>query len=247
MEIDLKTETIRIIKFIQDIRKKTGLNKIVLGLSGGIDSATSLYLLNKSIPPEDIIIAHLYYFKPEKLEELIKDIPKQNIHFISIKETVDNLCDLLKISENQIRKGNIAARIRMIILYDLAKKYNGLVCGTENKSENLLGYFTRFGDWASDFEPIEHLYKTQVYKLAEYLKVPKEIIEKKPTAGLWLEQTDEEELGFIYKEADQVLYMYFEQKLSVKEIKKQGFKNGEKILETVNRNKFKHKVPYKIK
>jgi NAD+ synthase len=122
------------------------------------------------------------------------------------------------------------ARIRMIILFDLAKKNHALVCGTENRSENLLGYFTRFGDQASDLEPIGHLYKTQVYELAEYLKVPKDIIEQKPTAGLWKNQTDEKEFGFSYKEADPVLHHYFDKKMGVDRIKKLGFANAEKII-----------------
>src|SRR6266404_9567457 len=121
-------------------------------------------------------------------------IPTKNIHHISIKEPVDAVIALQHIEANEsnkVRIGNIAARMRMIVLYDLAKQYNALVCGTENKSENLLGYFTRFGDQASDIEPIEHLYKTQVYQLAAYLKIPAAVINQEPSAGLWLGQTDE--------------------------------------------------------
>src|SRR5258708_26883046 len=115
--------------------------------------------------------------------------------------------------------------MRMIILYDLAKKYKALVCGTENKSENLLGYFTRFGDQASDIEPIEHLYKTQVYQLAKYLNLPDAIITQQPSAGLWQGQTDEGQFGFTYEEADQVLFLHFEKKLVVEIIEKLGFTN----------------------
>jgi len=147
---------------------------------------------------------------------------------------------------DNVRLGNIMARVRMIILYDLAKKHNALVCGTENKSENLLGYFTRFGDQASDFEPIQHLYKTQVYQLAKFLGVPKNIVEKTPTAGLWHGQTDEEEFGFTYKEADQVLSYFYDKKLKLEEIKKMGFTNADKIINFSLRNSYKHSAPYTL-
>jgi NAD+ synthase len=134
----------------------------------------------------------------------------------------------------------------MTILYDLARKHNALVCGTENKSEKLLGYFTRFGDEASDFEPIQHLYKTQVYQLAKYLNVPKEIVDSPPTAGLWEGQTDEKDFGFSYKEADIVLYLYFEKKNSLSEIISRGFPNANKIIDRARKNAFKHHLPYTI-
>ena len=142
--------------------------------------------------------------------------------------------------------GNIMARARMIVLFDIAKKHNALVCGTENKSEHLLGYYTRFGDEASDIEPIRHLYKTQIYKLAKYLNVPQEIIEAQPSAGLWKRQTDEGQFGFSYEEGDQVLHLYYDKNLSLKELKKYGFKNTEKIISFSKMNEYKHKVPYSI-
>jgi len=260
LNIDPEKETDRIKGFIKEVLKKTDKNKVVIGLSGGIDSMTSFYLLKKTITLENIIVAHLPYFKEdEHLAPILKEISKENLHILSIKKTVLNLCHELKISparlasesfagrENQkIRIGNIAARIRMIILYDLAKKYDALVCGTENKSEHYLGYFTRFGDEASDFEPIIHLYKTQVYKLAKYLEVPSSFIKRAPTAGLWQGQTDEKELGFSYEEADLVLYSYFEKKESIEKIKSKGFKNAEEIVRRALKTKFKHEVPYLI-
>ena len=134
------------------------------------------------------------------------------------------------------------ARVRMIILYDLAKRHNCLVCGTENKSELYLGYFTRFGDEASDFEPIQQLYKTQVYQLAEYLNVPKEIINQIPTAGLWENQTDEKDFGFSYKEADRVLDLYLKNKKILK-----TFPNSKEIIARIEKNSFKHNLPYLVK
>src|SRR6185437_16551779 len=133
--------------------------------------------------------------------------------------------------ENKIRIGNIAARMRMIILFDLAKKHKALVCGTENKSENLLGYFTRFGDQASDIEPIEHLYKTQIIQLAKHLGLPEDVITQAPSAGLWKGQTDEGQFGFTYEEADIVLYLFLEKNVSIGEIEKRGYLHAKKIIE----------------
>lgn len=125
------------------------------------------------------------------------------------------------------------------------KKIKGLVVGTENKSEYHLAYFTRFGDEASDIEPIQHLYKTQIYELAKHLGVPEQVLNAKPTAGLWEGQSDEKEFGFTYKEADQVMYLHFDKKQSREEIKKQ-FPNAEKIISWCEKNDFKHHVPYTI-
>lgn len=251
LKINSKKEADRIVSFIRNTFQKQGIEKAVIGISGGIDSATSLYLLKDSIPLENIQVVTLPYFdnQLEDIAELTASIylPKENFKTIPIKSMVDPIMNALKISEfDLVRKGNIMARVRMITLFDLAKKMGGLVCGTENRSESLLGYFTRFGDEASDIEPIRHLYKTQVYELARHLGVPKSIIDKKPSANLWNDQTDEEEFGFSYEEADQVLCLHFDKKLSVEEIKEQGLKNVEQILEFAKKNSYKHKVPYSI-
>lgn len=247
-----KQETSRIVSFVRKTLKEQKFSKVVIGVSGGIDSTTALFLLAKSVPAENIYPVHLPYFQSHrnlvtKILDKLK-IPRQNRFFISIQKPVDVFKSLLKISEanelGKIRLGNIMARIRMIILYDLAKKLKALVCGTENKSEHLLGYFTRFGDEASDFEPIQHLYKTQVYELAKYLKVPNEVISAEPTAGLWSGQTDEGQFGFTYQEADQVLHLYFEKKQPLEKIKKLGFRNASKIIDFSKSNLFKHRTPY---
>lgn len=258
LDINPSAETAKITSFIKRVLKEQRFKNVVIGMSGGIDSSTSFSLLARSVSPANIFAAHLYYFKSQI--DLIKpmlnkaNIPQINIYNISIKEPVDTFRNLLHLEGektstfqvDQVRIGNVMARVRMIILYDLAKKHNSLVCGTENKSEFYLGYFTRFGDEASDFEPIRHLYKTQVYSLAKYLNIPQDIINQAPTAGLWTGQTDEKDFGFSYKEGDVVLYLYFEKKESLAEIISKGFPNAKKIIGWARKNSFKHRLPHTI-
>ncbi len=255
LHIDCQKEKEKIISFLQDVFKKTGIEKVVLGVSGGIDSATSLYLLKEVLPIENIFINHLYYFPTsvDSFRESIQDLnfSESNIKVRSIQEVVDPLLKYSDLdasansSEDKIRIGNIMARIRMITLFDEAKNNNALVCGTENRSENYLGYFTRFGDAASDIEPISHLFKTQVYQLANYLKISQKTIQQAPTAGLWEGQTDEKELGFSYEDADQVMHLYFDKKIDLEQIEK-DFPEAKKIIQRVKANEFKHKVPYLV-
>lgn len=248
LQIDGKKEAEKIIAFLQNTFIKQGIQTVVVGTSGGIDSVTTFYLLKHAVSAQYIFPAHLPYFSPSnEVKKLIEQIgiPKENFYDLSIKDAVDSCIDSLGVDrKDKVRVGNIMARVRMIFLYDFAKKHKSLVVGTENKSEHLLGYFTRFGDEASDIEPLKHLYKTQVYQLATYLGVPKEIITQAPTAGLWEGQTDEDEFGFTYQEADKVLYYYFDQKLPVEKIEQMGFSNTKKIIQRVKENEYKHKTPY---
>lgn len=253
LRINPEQEKQRIVSFLKETFEKQGRHKAVIGLSGGIDSTTSFFLLKEVLPLNDIIVVHLFYESPvfSHVTQILDEqtMPKENIYVLSIKEPVDAVANILQLDDDEdekIRRGNIAARMRMIMLYDLAKKQNAMVVGTENKSENLLGYFTRFGDQASDIEPIEHLYKTQIFQLAKHLGIPDSIIKQNPTAGLWEGQTDEGEFGFTYKEADQVLYLATEVNLSLEEIQAKGFENAEKILRWKQRNSFKHDTPYTL-
>jgi NAD+ synthase len=255
LDINPPAETTRIISFIKTVLKKQSFDNVVIGLSGGIDSAVSLSLIEKAIPTPNIFVSHLYYFKSQInfLKPLLRklNISQKNTYNIPIKNIVDQIQETIGLTKSskdyQVRLGNIMARVRMMILYDLAKKHNALVCGTENKSEYHLGYFTRFGDEASDFEPIQHLYKTQVYQLAKHLNIPEKIIDSVPTAGLFTGQTDEKDFGFSYEEADGVLNLYFDRKKSLSEIISLGYPNAKKIIARVSSNSFKHCLPYVIK
>ncbi len=244
-----------IVTFISRVFRKNKKTKAVIGLSGGIDSALSLQLLTHAIGPDNILPFSLP-LEPEQnpnVNLLLKQlaIPVNRLRIIPIRTFIVPITrHTHKNSQSsltdKIRYGNIAARIRMILLFDFAKKHNALVCGTENKSEHLLGYYTRFGDGASDLEPIMHLYKTQVYQLAEFLHIPNAIITQPPTAGLWQNQTDENELGFSYEEADRGLDLHLKQHKNNRQIKLKGYPNAAKIIQIYKKNKFKSMVPYRI-
>jgi NAD+ synthase len=134
----------------------------------------------------------------------------------------------------------------MMLVFDTAKRLDALVCGTENKSEHFLGYYTRFGDAASDIEPIAHLYKTNVRELAEYLAFPSQFLTKSPSAGLWQGQTDEQEMGFSYEVADQVLHQLVDEHKQPEQIVLRDVKSEivAAVIEQVKNNRFKFHVPY---
>lgn len=258
MHIDLSInpsqEADNIISFITNNVSRAGFSKVVLGLSGGLDSSVCCLLAVKALRKENVHIGLFPYqdLNKEGLEDAqllthSLNIAPANIHLIDIKPLVDPVIALDRTISN-LRKGNIMVRMRMILLFDLSKKLPALVLGTENRTEHLLGYFTRFGDSASDIEPIIHLYKTQVRQLAKFLDVPEKIINKVPTAGMWSGQTDEDELGFTYEQADQILYLHVEQKKEIEEIVGMGFakETAEEVIKYLNSNKFKQVVPYKL-
>lgn len=253
LKINPEKETRKIVNFIQTTFKAQGFEKAVIAVSGGVDSAVCLHLLSQTLDKKNITPLHLPYAKQNTgLSTLViksTGISSSKIVKFNIKPIVDaavKASQCKKLAKSKVRLGNLMARARMMLIYDLAKKRKALVCGTENHSEHLLGYFTRFGDEASDFEPIKHLYKTQVYQLAKYLKIPREIIQAPPSAGLWPGQTDEKQFGFSYKEADQVLYLYTQKKLSLEKIKKKGYSQAEKIVKFMKQNTFKQTTPYSL-
>lgn len=252
LTIEPSSVSTRLTHFVHSVLSEVGLTDVVVAVSGGIDSAVSVSLAVKSLGCEHVFPLLLPY--GEMSEQSTKDallvlsslhIPEQNIQQINIKPIVDLITGLDEKCD-RIRKGNIMARVRMIVVFDTAKKRNALVVGTENKSEHYLGYFTRFGDEASDIEPLRSLYKTQVFQLAEFLDIPKEILNKAPSAGLWEGQTDEGEFGFRYRDADMVLTLLIDKKMTKKGVVN-TFGNElivEKIIQRVKESGYKHKVPY---
>lgn len=252
LTIDTKESSEKIEHFIRLTLQQAGFEKVIIALSGGVDSSVAASLAVRALGFEHVLVALLPYGELNKdgmndakvlMEKLA--IQPENVSEISITKPVDTVLQQMKDIDN-IRRGNVMARVRMIYLYDLAKKHKALVLGTENKTEYALGYYTRFGDEASDIEPIRGLYKTQIWELARYLQLPEKIINKPPTAGLWDNQTDEKEFGFSYHDADRVIYYHYEHKMSPEEIIQQHNIPAPivaKVITWVSRNSFKHQLP----
>lgn len=252
MERDYRAVATRIRDFVQATLATAGVSRLVVNVSGGVDSAVTVALALQAVGPENLVLATMPYgelgAQAVRNVTLLLDtlrIPDERCERIDIKRAVDAIVEQTE-APDRVRLGNIMARVRMIYLFDLAKRMGALVCGTENRTEHYLGYFTRFGDEASDIEPIRSLYKTQVWELARALNIPQPIIEQAPTAGLWEAQTDEGELGFSYRDADTVLSCHFDEHLTDDEIAARGVprETVARVLAHVARNDFKHHLPY---
>lgn len=234
--------------FFQEKLKETKARGFVIGLSGGVDSAVVSKLCVNAVGEEKVLCLLL----PEKttMKRDLEDaknfaeslgVKYRTINISQIVNKIANLCQL----KNSMAMANIKARIRMTILFAFANSLNYLVVGTNNKSELLTGYFTKFGDGASDLLPIGDLYKTQVWQLANLLEIPKNIIKKIPTAGLIPNQTDEGELGIKYEILDKILYG-IELKLSNEAIAKNlkiSLKEVNRIDNLVKKTSHKRRLP----
>ncbi|HMU92406.1 MAG TPA: NAD+ synthase [Anaerolineales bacterium] len=234
--------------FIKSEITRVGLTRAVVGLSGGVDSALSCALAAEALGPQNVLAVRMPYKASSKdsLEhaQLLIDQLGVQSKTIEITDMVEPLFKLHPDISN-MRKGNIMARERMIVLYDQSEVFKGLVVGTSNKTEILLGYSTLFGDSANALNPIGDLFKTQVRQLSRAMNIPAPILEKPPSADLWADQTDEKELGFTYEEADKLLYLLVDQRYSPQEAIEVGF--AEDFVKTVTtrirRNQFKRMQP----
>ena len=250
VDLTINTDLARTILtgFIHSEITRVGFSKAVLGVSGGIDSALSCYLAAEALGPQNVLAVRMPYktSSPESSEhaQMVIDALGVQSLIVPITEMVDPLFERFPDS-SQVRRGNIMARMRMIILYDQSEAFGGLVVGTGNKTEILLGYTTLYGDAASALNPIGDLYKTQLRQLSRALDIPAEIVEKPPTADLWLGQTDEGELGFTYAEVDQLLYLLVDQRYSPADCVEAGFAETfvSRVVERVRRNHFKRVLP----
>lgn len=237
-----------LVSFIRDEVTRVGLSRAVIGLSGGIDSALSCMLAMEALGEENVMAVRMPYktSSPESLTDADLIISRRSMpnQIIEITSMVDPLFEHFPDADPK-RKGNAMARARMIVLYDQSAAFNGLVMGTGNKTEILLGYSTIFGDAASAINPLGDLYKTQVRQLAAVVGVPRPILDKAPSADLWMGQTDETELGFTYERVDQLLYLIVDQRYSRDEAVAAGFEPAfvDRVLTTIRRNQFKRMPP----
>jgi NAD+ synthase len=235
-------------RFIHTEITRTGLTRAVLGLSGGIDSAVVAYLAVRALGAGNVLAVRMPYksSSQDSLDDaqlVIDDLKMQSLT-IPITDMADGLIAREPQMSN-LRKGNIMARCRMITLYDQSEAFKGLVVGTGNKTEILLGYSTLFGDSAHALNPIGDMYKAQIRQLSQAVGVPQPILDKAPSADLWSGQTDEAELGFTYEEADKLLFLLVDQRYSPEECVEAGFdrKFVQTVLRRVRRNHFKRVMP----
>ena len=248
LDLNLKEVHNELVEFLRESFKKAGFSKAVLGLSGGIDSALVAYLLRDALGKENVLAIMMPYksSNPDSLNhaKLVVEDLGINSKTIEITEMIDAYFKNEK-EATSLRMGNKMARERMSILFDYSSKENALVVGTSNKTEIYLGYSTQFGDSACALNPIGDLYKTNIWDLSRYLKIPNELIEKKPSADLWEGQTDEQEMGLTYKEADQVLYRMLEENKKVEEVLAEGFNKDlvDNIVRRMNRSEYKRRMP----
>ena len=252
MDINLSIDTGLVHKilteFIRSEITRAGFKRAVVNLSGGVDSATSFALAVEALGPQNVLAIRLPYktSAADSLEHAQLLIDQFGCPSVTIPITV--MADALiqqdpKMSD--MRKGNIMARTRMVVAYDQSEAFKGLVVGTGNKTEILLGYTTVYGDAACALNPIGDLYKTQVRQLAQALNIPEVIIAKPPSADLWNGQTDEGELGFTYEEVDRLLYLFVDQRYRPEECVEAGFdeKFVHKVVERIRKNQFKRILP----
>ncbi len=236
-------------EFIRAQLAQAGFDKALVGLSGGIDSALVAYLAAEAIGAEHVLAVLMPYRTSSPVsradaEEVVRRLGCSS-ELVDISAIVDGYFDESRADAVPLRRGNFMARARMMVLYDHSVTWGGLVIGTGNKTETLIGYSTLWGDSASAFNPIGDIYKSQVRQLSAAMDVPEAIIAKAPSADLWPGQTDEEEVGFSYAELDRILFRLVDRRLSLDEIAADGFEPEmvARIDRMVAASEFKRQVP----
>jgi NAD+ synthase len=235
-------------RFVRSEIQRTGFQHAVVGLSGGIDSTVTTFLAARALGAENVLAVTMPY---KTSSEATRDDSRLVVEQLGVQSVDAPITDQIDAyfamfpDASQMRRANKCARERMTILYDQSAWFGGLVLGTSNKSELLLGYGTQFGDMASAINPVGDLYKTQLYPLAEFMGVPESIRSKQPTGDLWIGQTDEGELGFSYQEVDRLLYLLVDRRWQIAELVAAGFEPQfvDRVTERVRRNHYKRRLP----
>jgi NAD+ synthase len=237
-----------LVRFLRNEITRTGFRRAVFGLSGGIDSSVVAYLAAKALGPENVLAVTMPYAtssdETRNDSQTILDLLGLQTLNVPITPQIDAYFAGLP-PTSRMRLANKCARERMTILYDQSAAFEGLVIGTSNKTELLLGYGTQFGDLASAINPIGDLYKTQLRQLAAHLGVPGQILNKAPSGDLWVGQTDEGELGFSYNDVDRLLVLLVDRRWQPAQLVAAGF--DAQFVETVGRmirrNQYKRRLP----
>jgi NAD+ synthase len=237
-----------LVAFLKREIQRFGFRRAVLGLSGGVDSSLSCFLAAEALGPENVL-AVLMPYRTSATESTEHALQVASIIGVS-QETVDITPMVEPYLERNpqmgdMRRGNVMARMRMVVLYDHSAFWDGLVVGTSNKTELLLGYGTLFGDMASAVNPLGDLYKTQVRQMARAVGVPEAIVQKAPSADLWAGQTDEGELGFSYADVDKLLYLLVDERFTTDEAITAGFdsKFVLTVAQKLRASQFKRALP----
>jgi NAD+ synthase len=248
LEIDAGLARRILTGFLRSETKRAGFSHGVVGVSGGIDSALTCFLAAEALGPKNVLAVRMPHAgsSPDSFDDAAEVIRQCGVREVTvpITETAAPLLAPVPASD-RVRRGNILARLRMIVLYDQSAAFDGLVLGTGNKTEILLGYTTLFGDSACALNPLGDLYKTQVRQLAAATGVPARILAKPPSADLWPGQTDEGELGVTYAEVDRLLFRLVDERQSAEACVEAGFKKAmvRKVVERIRRNQFKRMPP----
>jgi NAD+ synthase len=234
--------------------RRAGLSRAVIGLSGGVDSAVSLFLAAKALGPGNVTAAALpvggsspLSFEHARLAAAAAGVALKVLDLAPVLAALE--AALPGAAEDRVRRGNLAARARMIALYDLSAAEGALVVGTSNKTESLLGYTTLWGDMAAAIQPLGDLYKGEVRALARHLGVPAPLVDKAPSADLWEGQTDEGEMGFTYEEADRILHQWIDRGRRPADLVASGVPEDlfRAVERKVLRNAFKRRMPLVLK
>lgn len=235
-------------EFLREETRKAGFSNAVLGLSGGVDSSVVAFLAQEALGGDHVTGVIMPYATSSPAsrrdaEEVARRLALRT-QVVDISPMVDAYLAVAG-PVDRVRAGNVMARQRMIVLYDLSAREQALVLGTSNRTEILLGYGTLYGDTACALNPLGDLYKTEVWDLARTLGVPEEIIRKRPSADLWDGQADEDELGITYGEADRILYYMMEEGLGREEMIGRGLlpRLVDRVAELVRKNTFKSRPP----
>jgi NAD+ synthase len=251
-EVDAPSALEVITGFIRSQAQQTGFERLVVGLSGGVDSATVAFLAARAIGADNLLAVRMPYrgSSPDSETDAMRVVTALGCRTerVDITPMVEPMLALISGSDEatlRVRRGNVMARQRMIVLYDRSAAFDALVVGTSNKTEALLGYGTLHGDMASALAPIGDLYKSQLRAVAAELGVPAEILAKPPSADLWPDQTDEAELGASYDDLDRILFTLVDRRWSVERCVAAGMdaKLVAWVAERVARNEFKRQTP----